>query len=139
MILRSPQLHSTEATSYMSDKSEDAARQQRRNEFEVKKNRAASAPMQAASPTSRPSFSMSSTQSGSQMSNKPDMDSRMLNGDVERESGHGGSPSRGRKASTRTLGRKRSKIKMGLQFWKKKKDVDEKDEDEGLSVREEQV
>ena len=122
--------HSTEATSYMSDRSEEMARQQRRNDFEVKKNRAASAPMKAPSPNLRPSFSMSSTQSGSQMSNKPDMDTRMLNGDVEGESEQGGSPSRDRKASTRTIGRKRSKIKMGLQFWKKKKDVDEKDEDE---------
>lgn len=119
--------HSTEATSYMSDKSEEVARQ-RRNEFEVKRNRAASAPIEAPSRNLRPSFSMSSTQNGSQMSNKPDMDSRMLNGDIESQ--EGGSPSRGRKASTRTLGRKRSKIKMGLQFWKKKKDVDEKDEDE---------
>ena len=120
--------HSTEATSYTSDKSDDIARQQRKNEFEVKRSRAASAPMQVPSPNLRPSFSMSSTQSGSQMSSKQDLDARVMNGDVGSERS-GGSPSRGRKASTRTLGRKRSKIKMGLMFWKKKDVDEEKDED----------
>ena len=122
--------HSTEATSYMSDRSDDIARQQKRQDFEHQRNRATSAPMQVSGQNLRPSFSMSSTQS-SQMSSKPDFDTRILNGDVGSEQS-GGSPSRGRKSSTRTLGRKRSRIKMGLAFWKKKKDVDEEAEEEDL-------
>ena len=116
--------HSTDATSYLSDKSEDVARQRQKTDFEVKRNRAASAPMHVASPNLRPSYSMSSAQSSSRDSSKPEMNAMVFsNGDLGSETGRG-SPSRDRKASTRTLGRKRSRIKMGLAFWKKKKSED---------------
>lgn len=122
--------HSTEGTSYMSEKSEDALRQARKNDFEVKRSRAASAPLQVPGPNLRPSFSMSSTQSGSPSSSKPDIHTTMLsNGDIEQGASHD------RKASTRTLGRKRSRIKMGLAFWKKRKSEEEKEE-ESLSTQE---
>jgi hypothetical protein len=89
--------------------------------------------MQGPSPNLRPSFSMSSTQSGSQSSSKPDIHTTILsNGDMGSEQG---SPSRNRKASTRTLGRKRSRIKMSLtNLWKKKK-TDEEDESQEGSLR----
>lgn len=134
--------HSTETTSYMSDKSEDFARQQRRNEFENKRSRAASAPMQVTSPNLRQSFSVSSTQSGSQeSSSKPDIYTRVLsNGDLGSEQGSVGSPSRGSKSGgTRTLGRKRSRIKMGLTFWKKRRGDDENQGEEVEGVGEDRA
>lgn len=100
------------ATSYASDKSEDASRHQ--NSFQAMRNRAASAPLQAGSPVLRPSFSMGSNSTTSREGSKYDVHTTILsNGDVEEGS------TRDRKASTRSMGRRRSKLKLGLAFWKR--------------------
>jgi 3',5'-cyclic-nucleotide phosphodiesterase len=120
--------HSTEATSYLSDKS-DRSPSQKQKDLDSKRSRAISAPLDMASPNLRSTYSVSSTQSGSYGSGKEYQN--MLNGIED-----GDSPSRGRKASTRTLGRKRSRIKMGLMFWKSKEEKDRAQEeaDEGYAV-----
>ena len=104
--------HSGSATSYASDKSEDTSRHQ--NSFQAIRSRAASAPMQAGSPVLRPSFSMGSESTTSREGSKYDVHTTILsNGDVEQGS------VKDRKASTKTVGRRRSKLKMGLAFWKR--------------------
>ena len=112
--------HSTEATSYTTEQSEEPSRQPAQSDFDAKRNRATSAPMQDASSNVQPTYSVSSAQSvTSRDSGKNDMPrSVMSNGDVE--GGH-----RDRKSSTKTLGRRRSRIKMNLAFWKKNKDKEE--------------
>jgi hypothetical protein len=100
------------ATSYASDKSEDASRHQ--SSFQAVRNRAASAPLHSASPVLRPSFSMGSNSTTSREGSKYDVHTTILsNGSLE------GSSTRDRKASTKTMGRRRSKLKLGLAFWKR--------------------
>lgn len=104
--------HSTEATSYTSDKSDELSRNQ--NSFQAMRNRAASAPLHSGSPVLRPSFSMGSNSATSHESSKYDIHTTILsNGDVNEAS------TRDRKASTKTVGRRRSKLKLGLAFWKR--------------------
>ncbi len=102
------------ATSYASDKSEDASRHQ--NSFQAMRNRAASAPQHSDSPVLRPSFSMGSNSTTSREGGKYDVHTTILsNGDVD----EGSTATRDRKASTKTMGRRRSKLKLGLAFWKR--------------------
>ncbi|ETI28528.1 hypothetical protein G647_00978 [Cladophialophora carrionii CBS 160.54] len=99
-------------TSYTSDKSEDASRHQ--SSFQAVRNRAASAPLHSGSPVLRPSFSMGSNSTTSREGSKYDVHTTILsNGSLE------GSSARERKASTKTMGRRRSKLKLGLAFWKR--------------------
>ncbi|OAL34352.1 hypothetical protein AYO20_06405 [Fonsecaea nubica] len=103
---------STEATSYTSDKSEELTRL--RNSLQAIRNRAVSAPMHSGSPVLRPSFSMGSNSATSRESSKYDIHTTILsNGDVEDAS------AKDRKASTKTMGRRRSRLKLGLAFWKR--------------------
>ncbi|OAP59555.1 hypothetical protein AYL99_06853 [Fonsecaea erecta] len=103
---------STEATSYTSDKSEELTRL--RNSLQAIRNRAVSAPMHSGSPVLRPSFSMGSNSATSRESSKYDIHTTILsNGDVEDTS------AKDRKASTKTMGRRRSRLKLGLAFWKR--------------------
>lgn len=114
---------STEATSYASDKSDELSRNQ--NSFQAMRNRAASAPMEPGSPGLRPSFSMGSNSATSRDSSKYDVHTTILsNGDIDESS------VRDRKASTKTMGRRRSKLKLGLAFWKRnrsEKSIDDED------------
>lgn len=129
---------STEATS-MSEMSEDYPRhppqRQTQEDFKTKRNRAASAPINSNFPL-RQSFSVSSTQSGSRGSGSAEQEKRiagiMGNGDLGMGSNSEFSVGSGsmegnkrRKESTRTLGRKRSRIKMGMMFWKRSKSREE--------------
>jgi hypothetical protein len=100
------------ATSYASDKSETTSRHQ--NSFQAVRNRAASAPMHSGSPVLRPSFSMGSNSTTSREGSKFDVHTTIFSNGV----GEQGSAA-GRKASTKTVGRRRSKLKMGLAFWKR--------------------
>ena len=106
---------------YLSDMSSESTPQLKpeRSDFETARNRAASAPQQLGSPELAPSFSVDSTQSGSRGSSKNEAQATILsNGDGGSETG---SARDYRKDSTRSVGRKRSRIKLGqLAFWKKK-------------------
>ncbi|KIX97054.1 uncharacterized protein Z520_07168 [Fonsecaea multimorphosa CBS 102226] len=103
---------STEATSYTSDKSEELTRL--RNSLQAIRNRTVSAPMHSGSPVLRPSFSMGSNSATSRESSKYDIHTTILsNGDVDESS------AKDRKASTKTMGRRRSRLKLGLAFWKR--------------------
>lgn len=106
--------HSPEGTSYTSDRSDEMQRRQepsgRGSTFESKRNRASSAPMQMDSPTLETSCSLDSTKEEYREGSKNDIRTAdWPNGDAQ-----------DRKGSTKSVGRKRSKIKMGLAFWKKK-------------------
>jgi len=109
----------------MSEKSEDSPPTKQKKDFEAKRARAISAPLNMTSPNLRSSFSVSSTQSGSLASGKMDYQN-MINGSDGPE-GEG----RDRKSSTRTIGRKRSRIKMGLMFWKTKEEKERSREGSG--------
>lgn len=119
--------HSTAATSYISGKSEESPRVQQSRDYEAKRARAISAPLNTGSPHLRSSYSVSSTQSGSLASGKIEYQS-MLNGT---DDGSEGGETRERTHSTRTMGRKRSRIKMGLMFWKSKEEKERVREGEG--------
>ncbi|EXJ79585.1 3',5'-cyclic-nucleotide phosphodiesterase [Capronia epimyces CBS 606.96] len=115
---------STEATSYTSEKSVDLARNQ--GDFQATRNRAASAPIRQSAPTElSPSFSKGSNSAGSGESSKVDVHATILsNGDMEE-----GRP-RDRKDISKTIGRRRSRLKLGLAFWKRnrtEKNVEEGD------------
>lgn len=113
--------HSTDAKSYTTEHNEDAPRMQQRSDFEAKRNRAASAPIQIASPNLQSTYSMSSTQSNN---SKSDVHTSILsNGDADE------AYNRDRKQSTRTLGRRRSRIKLNFAFWKKNKEKEEEPAD----------
>ena len=106
---------STETASYNTDnRSEDAASPPRVTHSQVTvRDRATSQPM----PPLAQSYSMNSTASTSRGSSskndfKTNIFSNGSDGTFEER--------RDRKLSTRTLGRKRSKLKMNLQFWKKR-------------------
>ena len=118
--------HSTGATSYTTEQSEEPSRLQAHSDFEAQRNRATSAPMQAASPNLQPAYSMSSAQSvtSKEGSKNDTRTSVMSNGDVE-------GSHRNRKPSTRTIGRKTSKLKTSLFFWNKNKDKEEECPTEG--------
>ncbi|KPI42752.1 3',5'-cyclic-nucleotide phosphodiesterase regA [Cyphellophora attinorum] len=106
----------------------DSPQTKEQKEFEAKRARAASAPLHMTSPNQRSSFSVSSVQSGSMASEKMDYRS-IINGTDQEGDAHGSV--RGRKSSTRSIGRKRSKIKMGLMFWKTKEEKErQRDEDQ---------
>jgi 3',5'-cyclic-nucleotide phosphodiesterase len=117
---------------------------QRQKDFEARRNRAASAPV-ASNAQGRQSFSVSSTSGsrGSESTEKEKAMARIMgNGDLgmgsnsEFSVGSGSMEgSKRRKESTRTLGRKRSRIKMGMMFWKKNKSREEVVDrpDEGVS------
>lgn len=111
----------TDTADYLSDEQEMGTPRlgAQKSDFEMKRSRAASAPGQVTSPNLAPSFSVSSNQSGSRDSSKYDVHATILsNGDVASEEG---SNRDYRKGSTRTLGRKRSRIKLGLSsLWRKK-------------------
>ncbi|KAK5465451.1 3',5'-cyclic-nucleotide phosphodiesterase [Exophiala xenobiotica] len=85
------------------------------NGFHDMRNRAVTAPTQSSSPGLRPSFSMGSNSATSRESSKLDIHTTILrNGEVDDGS------ARDRKLDTRTMGRKRSKLKLaGLAFWKR--------------------
>ncbi len=85
------------------------------NGFHDMRNRAVTAPTQSPSPRLRPSFSMGSNSATSRESSKLDIHTTILrNGEVDDGS------ARDRKINTRTMGRKRSKLKLaGLAFWKR--------------------
>lgn len=126
-------VQSTEASSYASEKSEDFSRIKR--SFQAMRNRAASAPLSPGSPIMRPSFSMGSNSVTSRESSKLDVHATILsNGEVD-ESGD-----RDRKGSTRSVGRRRSKLKLNLAFWKRNKSeksvgVDERPDSQGSEGR----
>jgi 3',5'-cyclic-nucleotide phosphodiesterase len=126
-------VQSTEASSYASEKSEEYSRIKR--SFQAMRNRAASAPLSPGSPIMRPSFSMGSNSATSRESSKIDVHATILsNGEVD-ESGN-----RDRKGSTRSVGRRRSKLKLGLAFWKRSKSeksvgVDERPDSQGSGGR----
>lgn len=125
-------VHSTEGASYLSEKSQDSPQAKQQQDFEAKRARAASAPMQVTSPNLRSSFSVSSAQSGSMTSEKIEY-RNMINGDEAGQSG------KSRKFSTRSLARKRSRIKDGLMFWKSKEEKDrQRDEQMGDSAMSEE-
>jgi hypothetical protein len=109
---------SDSATSYISDKSDSASRHQ--NSFQAVRNRAASAPMQSGG-----SFSLGSNSTTSREGSKYDVHTTTIlsNGEVEGEAGKEGRE-RDRKASTKTMGRRRSKLKLGLAFWKRTRSSD---------------
>jgi hypothetical protein len=104
--------HSTEATSYTSEKSVELARNQ--SDFQAMRNRAASTPIQEASSQLSPSFSMGSASAASDESNKVDVHATVLSNGSADES----CPS-DRKAISKTMGRRRSRLKLGLAFWKR--------------------
>lgn len=104
---------SFESPSYISDKSEEYSHN--KDSFQAMRRRAASAPLSPGSPNMTPSFSVGSNSATSHDSSKADVQATILsNGGVDESS-----VSRDRKASTRSVGRKRSKLKMGLAFWKR--------------------
>ena len=108
---------SESATSYNSDKSEDKS-SRNQNSFQAARNRAASAPLRSGSPILRPSFSMGSNSTTSREGSKIDVHTTILsNGDVD--DGNAAAADRNRKASTKTVGRRRSRLMMGLAFWKR--------------------
>ena len=126
-------VQSTEASSYASEKSEEYSRI--KSSFQAMRNRAASAPLSPGSPIMRPSFSMGSNSVTSRESSKLDVHATILsNGEVD-EPGN-----RDRKASTRSMGRRRSKLKLNLAFWKRSKSeksvgVDERPDSQGSGGR----
>lgn len=107
-------IQSTEASSYASERSEEYSRI--KTSFQAMRNRAASAPLSPGSPIMRPSFSLGSNSATSRESSKLDVHATILsNGEGDEAS------NRDRKASTRSVGRRRSKLKLGLAFWKRNK------------------
>lgn len=105
---------STEATSYTTDnRSEDALSSPRTTQSQTtSRDRAISTPM----PPLGHSYSLNSNDSVNREDSKNDFRTTVLaNGELLP-----GEEKRDRKLSTRTLGRKRSKLKMNLQFWKKR-------------------
>jgi hypothetical protein len=107
---------SDSATSYISDKSDSASRHQ--NSFQAVRNRAASAPMQSGS------FSLGSNSTTSREGSKYDVHTTTILSNGEVEEGGGANAGRDRKASTKTMGRRRSKLKLGLAFWKRTRSND---------------
>lgn len=105
---------STEATSYTSDKSVELVRNQGDYHQPVGTH-AAGPPTPSATTELSPSFSMGSNSAASGDSNsKVDVHTTILsNGNVNE--GHPGD----RNAISKTLGRRRSRLKMGLAFWKR--------------------
>lgn len=85
------------------------------NGFHDTRNRAVSAPMRPTSPGLRPSYSLGSNSATSQESSKLDIHATILsNGEPDEAGG------RDRNSGSKTMGRKRSKLKLGLAFWKRK-------------------
>lgn len=126
-------IQSTEASSYASERSEEYSRI--KSSFQAMRNRAASAPLSPGSPIMRPSFSLGSNSATSRESSKLDVHATILsNGEVD-EAGN-----RDRKGSTRSVGRRRSKLKLGLAFWKRNKSeksvgVDDRPDSQGSGGR----
>jgi len=121
MLTRS---HSTGVTSYDSEKS-DVLTRNHQIDFDAERNRAASAPIQSDSPFLGPTFSIGSNASTSRDS-KLDVHATILsNGDVEESS------ARHRKIS-KTMGRRRSRLKLGLAFWKRSRSGRAIGDDEGI-------
>ncbi|KIV80745.1 hypothetical protein PV11_08227 [Exophiala sideris] len=106
----------TQATSLTSDATDGAARDH--NSFQATRNRVTSAPVQSEDPGLRPSFSMGSNSATSRENSKLDIHATILsNGN-----GHGNGDDNGghhRQVQSKTMGRKRSKLKLGLAFWKR--------------------
>ena len=124
-------VQSTEETSNNSNKSGDSPQTRQQKEFEAKRARAASAPLNMTSPNLRSSFSVSSAQSGSVTSEKMEY-RNMINGAGTQEGS--GLGMQYRKSSTRSIGRKRSKIKMGLMFWKSKEEKERQRDELGADT-----
>ena len=104
---------SFETPSYISEKSEEYSHN--KDSFQAMRQRAVSAPLSPGSPNITPSFSVGSNSATSHDSSKAEVQTTVLsNGEVDESS-----MARHRKASTRSVGRKRSKLKMGLAFWKR--------------------
>lgn len=102
---------STGATSYTSDAHEGSTRNH--NSFQAIRNRAASAPLQAQGPGLSPSFGMGSNSATSRESSKIDVHTAIL------RNGNGNESSGDRKVGSKTMGRRRSRLKLGLAFWKR--------------------
>lgn len=110
---------STEATSYTTDdKSEDALSSPHTTQSQsTARERAISSPGQ---PMLVPTFSMNSDDSTSRDGSKNDFRTMIFsNGDNASEERQ-----KSRKASTKSVGRRRSRLKMNLAFWKKKNQSD---------------
>jgi hypothetical protein len=115
---------STAATSYTSESREEPQRNQ--NSFQAMRNRAASAPIRSPSPDLGPSFSMGSNSGTSRDSSKVDFRTTVLsNGDTT----EGSARDHRNKINSKSMGRKRSKLRLGLAFWKRNRS--EKSIDEG--------
>ncbi|KIW15448.1 hypothetical protein PV08_05494 [Exophiala spinifera] len=85
------------------------------NGFHDMRNRAVSAPMHPTSPGLTPSCSMGSNSATSRESSKLDIHATILsNGEPNEADGRDG------RSGSRTMGRKRSKLRLGLAFWKRK-------------------
>ncbi|EXJ85380.1 3',5'-cyclic-nucleotide phosphodiesterase [Capronia coronata CBS 617.96] len=103
---------STEATSYTSDRSVELTRNQ--TDFQTMRNRSTSAPIQPAAAELSPSFSVGSNSAASGDSSKVDVHATILsNGDM------GEGPLMDRSPISKTIGRRRSRLKLGLAFWKR--------------------
>lgn len=113
---------STEAASHTTDdRSEHLASPSQTSRGMSARDRALSAPFPPGQTQSMPplnhTFSLNSNDSASRDGSKQDFRTTIFsNGDSAHDE------KRNRKMSTRSIGRKRSKIKMGFAFWKKKRD-----------------
>jgi len=113
---------STEATSCCTDNRSDEAlsSSQTRNSRSTTRDRAISAPGQHAASLGQ-AYSLNSQDSASQEGSKHEFRTTIFsNGDNANDERPTFSERRDRKLSTKTLGRKRSKLRLGLQFWKKR-------------------
>ncbi|KAG9777916.1 HD-domain/PDEase-like protein, partial [Aureobasidium melanogenum] len=103
---------STEATSYTSEKDERLSQNQ--SDSQATHSRAMSAPIQAETTQMSPDFRVGSNSAASGESSKLDVHATILsNGDVD------DGRSRDRKTMSKTMGRRRSRLKLGLAFWKR--------------------
>ena len=113
---------STEATSYTTgNRSDDALSSPRtRQSQSTTRDRAISVPGQHMGPLGQ-AYSLTSDDSASQEGKKHEFRTTIFsNGDSASDDRANFEEQRNRKLSTKTLGRKRSKLKLGLQFWKKR-------------------
>lgn len=107
---------STDTTNSASEVNEDGAHNH--NSFQSSRNRVASAPAQSPSPGLRPSFSMGSNSATSRESSKLDIHATILSNGNGNGNGDD-SGGKDRQVHSKTMGRKRSKLKLGLAFWKR--------------------
>lgn len=116
---------STEATSYTTDdRSEDALSPPRTAHSQAARDRTISSPGQ---PALAPSFSINSNDSTSREGSKHEFRTTIFrNGDSMSDE-----QKQNRKMSTKSVGRRRSKLRMNLAFWKKKNKSDRSLPEEG--------